>query len=243
MLAFASRFASGVPQMSRASGVPHIRTARSVSVVPCEPSSVPLPEALASIPVGVGQFPASRREGQEPESLAKVGGSNVGRSEQTPFRIEPETGKVFEDVGESSDSASGVESRDVLQEHETGSHVSNDLRDPRPEPTIIVSSSASARSRPGLAREAGSDEIHSLTPRGPVEGLEVVPDGAGVECSGLHVLGEDGGGVGIALDSADDSDRESGESEPELHSAVPGAGVDDGEGSMCIHVSCQRRGG
>jgi hypothetical protein len=68
-----------------------MRTARSVNVVPCVPvvSGFP-PEARESIPVGVGQAPPS---------LPLVWGTNGRRAEQTPFRIEPELGKVIEDFG------------------------------------------------------------------------------------------------------------------------------------------------
>jgi len=45
-----------------------------------------------SIVVVVGQ------SGNEPEPLASMRGANVGRCEQTPLRIEPEVGKVGEDV-------------------------------------------------------------------------------------------------------------------------------------------------
>lgn len=93
MFAFAARFDSGVPQMSRASGVPHIaeRTVASVNVTPCEPVVFGLPpDDLLSIPVGVGH---------EPEASSSMWCTNGGRGVQSPFRIEPELGKVVEDFG------------------------------------------------------------------------------------------------------------------------------------------------
>lgn len=71
--------------------VGHIRTARSVSVVPCVPVVFGFPpDERLSIPVAVGH---------KPEPLASMRGTNVGRAAQTPFRIEPEAGKVSEDMG------------------------------------------------------------------------------------------------------------------------------------------------
>jgi hypothetical protein len=56
-----------------ARGVGHMRTARSVSVTPCLPSGVPVPERFMSIVVLVGQ------SGNEPEPLASMRGTNIGR--------------------------------------------------------------------------------------------------------------------------------------------------------------------
>jgi hypothetical protein len=89
--AFIARWASGVLPSSWATGVPHIRTARSVNV-PFQPSAIadsPLPLDFASPLVGVGQ---------QPEPFPPVGCANGGRGVQTPLRIEPEDGKVGEDV-------------------------------------------------------------------------------------------------------------------------------------------------
>jgi hypothetical protein len=106
------------PFVSLACGVGHIRTARSVSVMPWlfAPFGLP-PDAWSSLDVGVGHIATwlaswmpwstslavwvrSCAVGvpQEPEALASVGGANVGCGEQTPLRIEPEVGKVGEDV-------------------------------------------------------------------------------------------------------------------------------------------------
>jgi len=68
---FIARCAPGDFWSSRATGVPHILTV--ASVVPCV--------------------------GHKPEPFALVGGTNGGCGEQTPFRIEPEDGKVIEDFG------------------------------------------------------------------------------------------------------------------------------------------------
>jgi hypothetical protein len=100
--------------------------------------------------------------GQKPEALASVGGANVGRGQQTPLRIEPEAGKVGEDVRKPSGSHNVG---DVLQEDVAGSNVSDDPRCHRPEVSVIVKATALACPTEGLAGEAGSDEIHTSTPR------------------------------------------------------------------------------
>lgn len=56
----------------------------------CEPFE---PEPIESIPVGVGH---------QPEPFSSMGGTDFGRTETTPFRIEPHFGKVGEDVVEPS---------------------------------------------------------------------------------------------------------------------------------------------
>jgi hypothetical protein len=88
----------------------------SVPWNPFARAASPLPDDLQSIDVGVGHWSADRfseawlyseippapsvvrGEGQEPEPLPLVGCANGGRGVQTPFRIEPEVGKVGADV-------------------------------------------------------------------------------------------------------------------------------------------------
>jgi hypothetical protein len=65
-------------------------------------------------------------------------GARVGCSDTNPFRIEPEIGKILEYVTESASISPSIELWDVLQPHESRSHVSNDLGDRRPEPTIVL---------------------------------------------------------------------------------------------------------
>jgi hypothetical protein len=81
-----ARCASGDFWSSRATGVPHI--ADDFRRFECWKPSVGIPPD-PSFACGVGQ---------EPEPLPLVGCANGGRGEQTPFRIEPEVGKVGADV-------------------------------------------------------------------------------------------------------------------------------------------------
>jgi hypothetical protein len=89
-----------------------------------------------------------------------VAGSNGGRTETTPFRIEPEVGKVGEDVWQTEPNKSG----DVLQEHVSRSHVSDDPGDVGPEPSLVIDTSTLTRRAERLAVETGSDEIHAAMP-------------------------------------------------------------------------------
>ena len=120
--------------------------------------------------------------GQEPDAVALVGCANLGRRVQTPFRIEPELGKITEDVREPVPNKSG----DVLQEHESRSHVTDDPSDGRPEPTLVVNTTLLTGSGERLAGEAGSDEVHSSSPRRRVEGVEVRPDRSAIQVRLFH---------------------------------------------------------
>lgn len=157
----------------------------------------------------------------EPEPRAEVRGANGCRAEQTPFRIEPELGKVVEDMGEPESNKLG----DVLQQDESGSQVSDDGCDGWPEPALIVSSTLLPSRAERLARETGSDEIHSATPRAAVEGGEVIPDRSLIQTRLRHPLHENGRCVGVPLNVSHGSYPCHG-SEGELESSVAGAEVD-----------------
>jgi hypothetical protein len=196
-------------------GVPHNRTARSVSVVLCLLVGCPVPDCLwPSAAVGPGQ---------KPEALTTVGGANGGCGEQTPFRIEPEVGKILEDEREASGSLGGVEVRDVLQEDEARSHVSDDPGDVGPEPSGIVNSTAQTGSGPRLAREPCADEIHGPSPRAAVEGLEIVPDRRSIQGLIFHPRHESGRCVGVPFNVTYGPHVEAGESVSEAESVVSGA--------------------
>jgi hypothetical protein len=133
--------------------------------------------------------------GHKPKALTAVSGTNVGRCEQTPFRIEPELGKVTEDMGKSCSNNSW----DVLQEEVLGCHVAHDLCDFRPKPAFVVSAQLLPSKAERLAGEAGSDEIHSATPCRTVERAEVRPDRSLIQLRLCHPRHESGRCVGIPL--------------------------------------------
>ena len=160
--------------------------------------------------------------GQEPEPFPSVRGSNVGRGEQTPFRIEPEFGKVGEDVRKPESNKVGH----VLQEDEARSHVSDDPGNVWPQPSLVIDTTALAGLGERLAGETGSDEIHPATPRATVEGGEVRPDRSLIQGLVLHPRHESGRCVGVPLDVSHGSGWDAGESQGKLEPSVAGAQVE-----------------
>jgi hypothetical protein len=151
-----------------------------------------------------------------------VRGTNGRRGEQTPFRIEPEDGKVGEDVRQTVPNKSG----DVLHEHESRSHVSDDPGDVGPEPSLVIDTSTLPGRGERLAGETGSDEIHSSTPRCTVERCEVRPDRSRIQGLVFHPRHESGRCVGIPLNVSHGSASDAGESQGELEPSVAGAEMD-----------------
>ena len=164
----------------------------------------------SSLAVGVPQG------GPEPEPVAFVRGANGGRRETRPLRIEPELGKVGEDVREPVSNKLGH----VLQEDVPRSHVSDDPGNVRPEPSLVIDTSTGARRAERLARETGSDEIHSSAPRCAVEGREIVPDRRLIQVRLFHPGHESGRCVGVPLNVSHGEAIESGESEGKLEPSV-----------------------
>lgn len=118
---------------------------------------------------------------------------------------------------------------DVLQEHESGSHVSDELLGHRPQVPSIVTTCACAGTGERLTRETGSDEIHSAAPRCTVERGEVRPDRREIQVRLFHPGHESGRCVGIPLNVSHGSGADTGESEPELEPSVAGAEVEGGK--------------
>jgi hypothetical protein len=171
-----------------------------------------------------GDFWSSRAIGvpQKPESFALVWCANGGRGEQTPFRIEPEDGKIGEDTIEPSGSNNVG---DVLQQHKSRSHVADDPPSVGPEMPLVLKSISSSGAAERLAWETGSDEIHSATPLATVEGGEVRPDRSPIHCLVAHPRHESGRGVGVPLNVTYGSGVDAGESQGELEAPVTGAEV------------------
>lgn len=116
-------------------------------------------------------------------------------------------------------------SGDVLQEHESRSHVTDEPSDGRPEPTLVVNSTLRAGCGERLAGEPGSDEIHSSTPRRTVERGEVRPDRRLIQVRLFHPCHESGRCVGVPLNVSHGSGGDAGESEGEFEPSVAGAEV------------------
>lgn len=141
-------------------------------------------------------FALDRGVGQDKETLPLVRRPEFARSKTVPFRIEPERGKVFQHDGEAMPKEPG----DVLKEDEAGVDLSDDPDDVGPEPSLVRGPFSLSGDRPGLTREARSDEIHDSTPRSAVEGDEVVPDRSRIQGLVFHPCHESGRCVGFPLD-------------------------------------------
>ena len=111
-------------------------------------------------------------------------------------------------------------SGDVLQEHESRSHVTDDPSDGRPEPPVIVNTFSLTGSRERLARETGSDDIHAAAPRCAVEGFEIVPDRCLIQPRFFHPGHENGRCVAVPLNTSHGSYVNTSGSEAEFEASV-----------------------
>lgn len=92
----------------------------------------------------------------------------------------------------------------VFHEHESRSNLANDADEFRPESgSLALDAVSTARGRNVLAGEAARDDIHASSPRSPVEGADVIPDGKGLQYSVVLPLHEDISAVLVDLDGAD----------------------------------------
>lgn len=161
-----------------------------------------------------------------------MSGADGGRGEQTPFRIEPEVGKIPADTIEPSESN---KSGDVLHEHESRSHLSHDPGNVRPQPSLIIDTEAAPGCGERLTVETGSDEIHSATPRATVEAGDVIPDRRRIQGRLFHPCHESGRRVGVPLNTSHGSYvvGSEGKLESELE---PSVAVEETEGAYS-HVT------
>lgn len=140
--------------------------------------------------------------------------SDLGSAKHAPLRIEPERGQAPEN---GSEPVVNKQPWDVLQDDEAGSNVAKDAHDRVPDPALVGSAGPLAGDAPGLAGEAGGNDVNAPTPLRARERRDVVPDG-----HGGPVVGEDAPGEVVALDEGDRLGAE-GVSEPEFKPADTGA--------------------
>jgi len=162
-------------------------------------------------------LPLTVAVGQHEESLPSVRRPDFGCGEQTPFRIEPEFGKVAKDVGEPKRKVPAY----VFEEDETRSALVDDASHVGPEVPLVGLGPALSGDAERLARVARSNEIHDATPRSAVEGSEIVEDRSAIQGRVFHPRHEDGRREGVALDVTN-GPASSGQSHAELKSADPG---------------------
>lgn len=121
---------------------------------------------------------------QHEEPLATVRRSGLGSAKHAPLRIEPQRGKVCEDVVESARS----ESCDVLDEDERRPNLIKHTGEVPPQAGSRPRDDPRALAGDGdvLAGEAASDKIHDATPRSAVEGGDIRPHRARIQLSFFH---------------------------------------------------------
>lgn len=213
-------FCPGFPFPSRAVGVGHCFAMTVNDVIAVRPP--PIRAFVARCASGDFWSSLATGVGQQPEPFPLVRRANGCRAETTPLRIEPEAGKVGEDVRQTVPNKSG----DVLQHDESRSHASNDPGDVWPEPAVIVNSTLLSCCRERLAWKTGSDEIHSSAPRCAIKGCEIVPDRRSIQRLVFHPCHESGRCVGVPLNVTYSAGVDSGVSEGKLKASVSRAEVE-----------------
>ena len=142
----------------------------------------------------------ARGVGKNPHPVAFVRCAGLIRSDNTPLRIEPQRGKVFQHDLQSSRS----EKRGVFDETERRLDLSEDSGELGPQ---AGSGSGDPSTLPGcgnvLAGKSAGDEVNPPTPGVPVEGANIVPDGEPGQESVPLSLEEDRPRVFLQLDGAD----------------------------------------
>lgn len=148
-----------------------------------------------------------------------MAGANVGRSDNTPLRIEPAVGQVAENKGQS---ASGNKGRHILQPDEPGIRFANAVPDVRPDPPLVRGAFALAGCGPRLAGEPSAHDIHVATPASAIEGSNVVPHRSRIQCALAHTRDQARGCKGFPLHVADGAILSEREAETKLQPADAG---------------------
>jgi hypothetical protein len=138
-----------------------------------------------------------RGVGQYEHALPPVWRSNVGRSETTPLRIEPQRGKVREDDVESS----ANERPNVFDEDIRRLDFFDDASEVFPEPAALPVNNpgTTARDTDVLAGESPRNNINHPSKRATIESCDVAPDRSASQFTLLHRFDQDSGGEGFPL--------------------------------------------
>jgi hypothetical protein len=121
--------------------------------------------------------------GQDEPSFSEMRRSGVGCAINSPPSIEPQYGKIpqnLDAVGLPSSISRLNDAWYVLKHDPLASHHPNDLPCLGPEVPIIVKSFSDPTGsglRVRLARKSGRDDVNVSSPGSGIEGLDVVPDG------------------------------------------------------------------
>jgi hypothetical protein len=101
-----------------------------------------------------------------------VWGANIGRSKSSPFRIEPDLGKVSEDIGKAQSEVTA----DVFQDCVSGSYCANGVKDVWPKVSDIVFAFPISCGAKWLAGIPACDYVNRLN-ISPVDGGDVAKVG------------------------------------------------------------------
>jgi hypothetical protein len=118
--------------------------------------------------------------------------------------------------------------RDVLQDDESRSHLTNDPGDLRPEPTVIDNTTFRTCRRERLTGETGSNDIHTATPRAAIKGGHIIPDRSVIQLRAFHPRHKNCRCVGVPLNVSHGAYPCHG-SEGKLKASVPGTQMDGGK--------------
>ena len=142
----------------------------------------------------------ARSVGKNPHPVAFVRCSGLIRSDNTPLRIEPQRGKVFQHDLQSSRS----EKRGVFDETESRLDFAKDSGELGPEARSGSGDPSALPSRGNvLAGESPTDNIDTASPWSPFKGPNIVPDGEPGQESVPLPLEQDRPRVAFQLDGAD----------------------------------------
>lgn len=131
-----------------------------------------------------------------------VSRSNIGRSESTPLRIEPERGKVREDDFK----ACRPEPSDILNDDQSRLNLGDDSSKLLPEPASFAGDSGFLSGDADvLAREAARDAAHQAPKWASIEGGHIRPNRRWSHVAFFHARSQDFTGVGFPLHVSDDS--------------------------------------
>jgi hypothetical protein len=115
-----------------------------------------------------------RGVGQDESPVASMRGANIGRSNSSPFRIEPERGK-FSEYGSSCWKSENW--RDVFNKNPSGLNFANDSHVLEEESTgVSIKPSLSSGNGQVGAWETANDSVHATIKRSAVEGSYIRPD-------------------------------------------------------------------
>jgi hypothetical protein len=136
----------------------------------------------------------------DPDAISLVISAGMVRAQNSMLRVEPQRGQVSENGSETSNS----EHWGVLHVDVSGSYFANDASELRPESRLLsLDACTLAGCADVLTRESAANNVDCSSPRFPVKGGDVIPDGEGLEMAFALSGEEHVPAIGINFNSAD----------------------------------------